>query len=422
MNSSGGGGASGIGGSSSNGGGGGGSGVGAISVLNTLNHDGYAPIHLLAMASSSSAAAIELMRELLYVKHVRLNIQDRRAGMSALHHVCGAEACEASRRLGANLDMCMLLVRDERVDLNARGYNGCTPLHVAVANKNYLIVCLLVSVGADLNAPSDVAWHHDAAVLAQSAAAAEKRNELLKRAIEYYYTHYARSGTPPPNADAGDRGDHLLAAMSDAKEASDAPSDATGHDDDDEVKISQEIKRIYERLERRQAVNLSTTTTTTTTAAGAAVTSSDSVITSSSSSSLSASSSLHHYCDVIYYANGDEWMLEIFANRRGVSRRLLEKIVCFERCRRRLGATSFTTKNNNNNNGDKNSHHHNNNECCNDAAATATCKLMVSDVMRTASSKLDDLIRNKSLGEVKMSQQATVDNEDYDSIRPKVVF
>lgn len=116
-------------------------------VLNAINHEGYAPIHLCIISNS-----FEMVRELLYFKMLRINIPDKRAGYSPLHHaVIGSKT----------LRIADLLVKNEKIDLNSKSHSGCTPLHVAVANRNYLATILLLTKGADTNIQNDVPIHID---------------------------------------------------------------------------------------------------------------------------------------------------------------------------------------------------------------------------------------------------------------------
>lgn len=116
-------------------------------VLNAINHEGYAPIHLCILIES-----FEMVRELLYFKMLRINISDKRVGYSPLHHaVIGSRTVKIAE----------LLIKNEKIDLNSKSYSGCTPLHVAVANRNYLATILLLNKGADPNIQNDVPVHID---------------------------------------------------------------------------------------------------------------------------------------------------------------------------------------------------------------------------------------------------------------------
>jgi ankyrin repeat protein len=114
--------------------------------FSSLNYEGYSPLHLAVLAQST-----DLVRELLYMKHLKINTQDKRAGMTALHYAAG---------IYNQLKICKLLVLNEQIECNCRAFNGCTPLHVAVANRNYLIVCLLLNCGGDIHLYSDMSIYY----------------------------------------------------------------------------------------------------------------------------------------------------------------------------------------------------------------------------------------------------------------------
>jgi nuclear factor of kappa light polypeptide gene enhancer in B-cells 2 len=104
------------------------------SVLNTINHDGCAPIHLAVLSEST-----DILSELLYNgRHLKINIPDKKSGYTALHYA----AMRAKLTPIVNL-----LVKNEDIDINAKSYIGCTPLHIAVANKNYMsTICLVIII------------------------------------------------------------------------------------------------------------------------------------------------------------------------------------------------------------------------------------------------------------------------------------
>ena len=135
-------------------------------VINSINHDGFAPIHLAVLSQS-----LELVQELLYLKYLKINIQDKRSGLTALHYSSG----KLNLYLISNL-----LVRNENIQIDVRAYNGCTPLHISITNKNYLITCLLLSQGADLNIQSDMPVHCDFDTLHLSM----RKENILRRSIE----------------------------------------------------------------------------------------------------------------------------------------------------------------------------------------------------------------------------------------------
>lgn len=100
-------------------------------VLNAINHEGLAPIHLAVLNESS-----EIINELLYNRrYLKINIQDKRSGFTALHYAA----------LRSKLTpIVSLLVKNEEIQVDSRSFIGCTPLHIAVANKNYMTTLCLV--------------------------------------------------------------------------------------------------------------------------------------------------------------------------------------------------------------------------------------------------------------------------------------
>lgn len=101
-------------------------------VLNAINHEGLAPIHLAVLSES-----MEILNELLYNrKYLKINILDKRRGYTALHYAAMRSKLTP---------MVNLLARSENIDVNARSFIGATPLHISVANKNYMsTICLVI--------------------------------------------------------------------------------------------------------------------------------------------------------------------------------------------------------------------------------------------------------------------------------------
>lgn len=135
-------------------------------ILNSINHEGYAPIHLAVMSES-----VDIVHELLFNKNLKINIPDKRAGFTALHYAASSPSL---------LNICSLLVKNESIDINSKSNNGSTPLHMAVANKNYLITCLLLSYGANLNIQSDSPVHFDLDLFQMCL----RKNSILRRCVE----------------------------------------------------------------------------------------------------------------------------------------------------------------------------------------------------------------------------------------------
>ncbi len=193
------------------------------SVVNSVNHDGYTPLHLAVLSQS-----LEMVQELLYLKYLKINIQDKRAGLTALHHAAG----KLNLYLISNL-----LVKNENIQLDVRAYNGCTPLHMSIANRNYLITCLLLSHGANLNIQSDIPVHCDSEMFAMAL----KKDALLRRCIEDVLSKIKENGKDSK------------AELNEAKQISDEVDSKIGLEvktnnfiDISDVKLSQEIKKIYD--------------------------------------------------------------------------------------------------------------------------------------------------------------------------------
>lgn len=201
------------------------------SILNSINHDGYAPIHLAVMSQST-----DLVRELLYMKNLKVNIQDKRAGYSALHHAVG------TRNL---LPVTNLLVNNESIEIDIKAYNGCTPLHVAIANKNYLITSQLLSHGANLNLTSDMHVHCDIEMF----QAAAKRNNLLRRCIEKVLKDNLSNVT-------NSRSTNQLETSTDtAKKETSQTSSREILDSINHVKLSEEIKQMFDAESEKEKID-----------------------------------------------------------------------------------------------------------------------------------------------------------------------
>ena len=244
-------------------------------VVNSINHDGYTPLHLAVLSQS-----IEMVQELLYLKYLKINIQDKRAGLTALHH--------ASGKLNLYL-ISNLLVKNENIQLDVRAYNGCTPLHMSIANKNYLITCLLLSQGANLNIQSDIPVHCDSEMFAMTL----KKDNLLRRCVEEVLSKLKEN---EKDLKTGTGGSKLITDGEDSK--SDL-ADLTKKQDDilnettknlidiSDVKLSQEIKKIYDNESEKEKV--------------------DDLNDLKSKLALSQ----HNY-DSYYYAQNDSWVSNIY--------------------------------------------------------------------------------------------------------------
>ncbi|CAH1795432.1 unnamed protein product [Owenia fusiformis] len=102
-------------------------------VLETLNYDGYAPIHLAVKSRSLTCV------KLLAIPECNVNIRDGTSGNTALHL-----AVELDR-----LSIAGFLTQKGKVDINVARYDGNTPLHLAVSLQNVAMTALLIAGGAD---------------------------------------------------------------------------------------------------------------------------------------------------------------------------------------------------------------------------------------------------------------------------------
>jgi hypothetical protein len=230
--------------------------------LNALNHEGYAPIHLAVLSES-----VEILRELLYNgRNLKINIPDKRAGFTALHYAAMRSKLTP---------LCNLLVKNEDIDLNFRSYNGCTPLHVAVANKNYLITMCLVRYEADLNAQSDIPVHTDWDLFQMT----QRKFTLLRKCVDIIFEDSKKSitTTTTPNALKVEK------VNADSNSSVDSPSQDEKTNLNDFTKTSKEVKKLYDaELEKEKYDD--------------------------ENSKGKFVPNQHNY-DVLYYAQNDPWVL-----------------------------------------------------------------------------------------------------------------
>lgn len=103
------------------------------SALNALNNEGFAPIHLAVKMNK-----FDLLNELVNCRHgVNINIHDTSHGYTALHYAV---------LRAKQFPLVNLLINHPDVRLNATSLVGAIPLHVAIANKNYMAVVTLVII------------------------------------------------------------------------------------------------------------------------------------------------------------------------------------------------------------------------------------------------------------------------------------
>ncbi len=256
------------------------------SILNSINHDGFSPIHLAVMSGLT-----DLVRELLYMKNLKVDIQDKRAGFSALHHAVGI------RNL---LPITNLLVNYNSIKIDIQAFNGCTPLHLAIANKNYLITSLLINRGANINQQTEMHVHSDIELFQMSA----KRNNLLRRCIETIINKYKETNnnamrstllmnsvesktTSGSSNDLGSKVDDTAAAAT----ASTSANSQNSTDNLNHVKLSEEVKQLFEsELEKEKNEELN-------------------------DSNKTRAILFQHNYDALHFAQNDQWVFKfLFLN------------------------------------------------------------------------------------------------------------
>jgi ankyrin repeat protein len=105
-----------------------------IPELNIRNSQGQTPLHLAAGCGST-----DVMKQLVKVK-ADINVQDSKAGKTALHH---------SIEKG-DLPMTGFLVMETNSNLDCCDFSGNTPLHVAAGQGRSAMVSLLIAAGANV--------------------------------------------------------------------------------------------------------------------------------------------------------------------------------------------------------------------------------------------------------------------------------
>ncbi|CAF0713312.1 unnamed protein product [Brachionus calyciflorus] len=233
-------------------------------ILNSINHEGYSPLHICVLKES-----YEMVRELLYCKDLRINIPDKRCGFTALHHAA------SNFNLYKIVD---ILIRNEKIDLNCKTYTGCTPLHLAVANKNYLNAIMLIRNGADTNIQNDFPIHFDYELVSMGFNKQMKliEDDLKKKNLKLIVNKLAES------------------------------KDKKRDYNEEVVKLSEEVRRVFSPEIDVTIEDENKTKTTT-----------------------------HNY-DVFTYSLNDPWIQEILKNPNDIPKELIIKIACFEKLRKQL--------------------------------------------------------------------------------------
>jgi hypothetical protein len=98
--------------------------------------------------------------------------------------------------------------------------------------------------------------------------------------------------------------------------------------------------------------------------------------------------SLHNF-DAFHYAQGDDWLLEIFKNNKSISKNLFEKIICFETYRKLNNDLQHFL-----------------------LPVNDLTKTNLDDLIKDSKKILNCLEKSSGIGQIKISQQATSDDND----------
>ncbi|KAK7498584.1 hypothetical protein BaRGS_00010244 [Batillaria attramentaria] len=101
--------------------------------LNYLNYDGYTPVHLAAQSSN-----VDMLRLLVHGR-ANVDVPDGKSGRTALHHAVELD----------DLPVAGYLLMEANADVNARCFDGNTPLHIACCRGLVGMVALLMTAGAN---------------------------------------------------------------------------------------------------------------------------------------------------------------------------------------------------------------------------------------------------------------------------------
>ncbi len=106
-------------------------------LMNLLNYEGDTPLHIACKLN-----AYEIVEEYLFSDLCRINEQNKRTGETPLHYSCSRNYIQLTKLLVKHL-------QKRTLDIDVQSYNGCTALHMAIANRNYLITRLLIKSNAN---------------------------------------------------------------------------------------------------------------------------------------------------------------------------------------------------------------------------------------------------------------------------------
>ena len=126
-------------------------------LMNLCNYEGDTPLHIACKNNS-----YQIAEEYLYSKLCRFNEPNKRTGETTLHYTCARNYLQLTKLL-------LKQFQDIHLDIDVQAYNGCTPLHMAIANRNYLVVRLLVKANASIYIQSIESIHGNYVVQMKSA-------------------------------------------------------------------------------------------------------------------------------------------------------------------------------------------------------------------------------------------------------------
>nr|KAG5707696.1 hypothetical protein BaRGS_003271 [Batillaria attramentaria] len=106
--------------------------------LNYLNYDGYTPVHLAAQSSN-----VDMLRLLVHGR-ANVDVPDGKSGRTALHHAVELDDLPVAGYLLMEVNMA-----SANADVNARCFDGNTPLHIACCRGLVGMVALLMTAGAN---------------------------------------------------------------------------------------------------------------------------------------------------------------------------------------------------------------------------------------------------------------------------------